>query len=91
MCQVTSMFAGSDHLLIKTTFLLETAICTTPFVQNCFKQTDVDTVQARAQWLQLPDRQLDLYRIDAYLDYLVHFIQVLIAQTVLKSQLSEHA
>jgi hypothetical protein len=72
------MFAGSDHLLIETSFLLETAICTTPLVQNCFKRTDIDAVQAGAQWLQLPEGQLDLYRIDAYLDYLVHFIQVLI-------------
>ena len=78
MCQITSMFTGSDHLLIETTFLLETAIGTTPLVQNCFKQTDVDTVQARAQWLQPPEEQLDLYRIDVYLEYLVYFIQVLI-------------
>jgi hypothetical protein len=43
------MFVDLDHLLIKTIFLLETAICITLFIQNCFKQTDIDTVQAKIQ------------------------------------------
>ena len=81
-CQITDIILGLDHLPIETAIQLDRSIQADEQTKRCFKRTNLGKVQAAAELLQPPGRSLGPQGIDDYTDYLVQFIQDLIADTV---------
>jgi hypothetical protein len=81
-CRIIDTISGSDHLPIETTIQLKENIQTDRQTKRCFKRTNLGRVQTATELLQYPSSNLGPQGIDDYTDYLVQFIQDLIADTV---------
>ena len=80
---------GSDHYPIASEFELE-SIRVEPQRRRKWKNMDFDTVAASAQHLSLPQDLSSSYDVDKYAEYLVHFTQNLVNQTVPWSKPSQY-